>query len=251
MKLHIEEYLIDDKLIEFYGRSDSTMDVKFNRVARIAKNYINIVKELNENLRENKPCSSEYNLAACTYIILKTGVRVGNEDSAEGFYSDYKEKGKTVFAKTYGITTMLREHVSFSNGIATINFVGKKHVENTFVLDPKLSMIMFNVMQCNTEPLFNLDEYEVTHYVKKLISKHISTKDLRTFRANVYAYEYLNKIAPPTPPETKKEARSYINKTVEYVAKKLNNTPGVVKASYVDPKLFERFFPILTDQPDR
>lgn len=242
-ELHTEVYNIDGNQVEFYGRSNSTMDVKFNRVASIAKNYERTINNIKEDIDQFPICSKDFSNAVCAKIILSTGARVGNEDSAEGFYSEYKEPGKKVFAQTYGITTMKKEHVSFEKGIAHINFTGKKHVENHFTLDRELSYNVFMIYSCKHEPYFGIEESELTKYVKDLMGKHISTKDLRTFRANVLAYNYLMKIYKPV--EIKKEARAQIKKVTEYVAKLLNNTPGVVKTSYIDPKLFEKFFPII------
>jgi len=240
--MKFEKFDIEGTMIPFFGISDSSMEVKFNRVARIASRF-NIWKEQMQNyvLQNNSsPTSQEYNLSVAFLIIMSTGIRVGNESSAEGFYSDYKEKGKTVFAHTYGLTTLLPEHVSVKNEIVYFNFTGKKHVQNTFELSSDLSKLVIPVIESGYSTVFNMEEPELTRFVKQHTSKHLSTKDFRTFRANVYAFEFGS-----TQPKymSKSERKDRIKDTVEKVSQQLNNTPGVVKSSYVDKRLLDYLFP--------
>jgi DNA topoisomerase IB len=231
-------FLIDGREVGFYGNVNGSTDVKFNRVAMIASRYTEIVNKLRNIINSSKsiPTSIRYNCAVATLIILKTGIRIGNEDSAEGFYSEYKEKGKRVLAKTYGLTTMERNHIKISpNGIVSFDFIGKKHVDNHFVLDKELSQYVISIYQSGYDPVFNIDDYTLTKFIKDETSPYFSSKDFRTFRANVYGYRYLMSLPTPTDKKTYKESVKYV---CTMVSKKLNNTPQVVKTSYIDPDLF-------------
>lgn len=235
-------YDINGEKIPFFGITDSTMDLKFNRVARIASRYNVWESDIYSEAFELRsiPTSKEYNLRVAFLITMQTGIRIGNEDSAEGFYSSYKEKGKEVFAHTYGLTTILPSHVSVEEGIVKFDFTGKKHVKNRFTLSSHLSDLTISIIQSNHAPVFGIDADELTRFVKSKTSIHLSTKDFRTFRANVFAYQF-GKLH--SKPETRKERRDAIKSTIEMVAQRLNNTPGVVKKSYVDPELLKFLFP--------
>lgn len=234
-------YNIEGREIPFMGNANSTPELKFNRVAMIASRYPRIIKKLNEIVRQNAtvPTNKDYNLAVATIVIIQTGIRVGNEDSANGYmtipHPNSDEPSR--FVKTYGLTTMLPSHVSIDNGIVSFDFIGKKQVENTFTLDRKLSGLVMRVINSNYDPVFNITESELTTFIKNTTGVNFSSKDFRTFRANIYAWEELSKIeALPT---TKSEWNDTVNFVAEIVSKKLNNTPGVVKRSYVDPELFD------------
>ena len=231
-------FIIDGQEIGFYGHVNGSTDVKFNRVSMIASRYGEITSKMRSiiNAEQSIPTSTRYNCAVATLLTLKTGIRIGNEDSAEGFYSEYKEKGKTVLAKTYGLTTMERHHVKLQpNGIVEFDFTGKKHVENHFTLDRELSQYVRRIYQSAYSPVFNIDDYTLTKFIKDETSPYFSSKDFRTFRANVYGYKYLMSIPTPTDKKSYKQSVKYV---CTMVSKKLNNTHSVVKTSYLDPNLF-------------
>lgn len=234
---------IDGESILFLGNQHSSMDVKFNRVASIAYRYQRIQDKLSSIIEKEAgtmPTSKEYNLAVASRILLATGIRIGNEDSSEGFFSEYKEKGKKVFAKTYGLTTLTADHISTTAGVVSFDFTGKKHVENTYTLNKSLSGLTAPIIASKHTPLFGIDEPELTSFIKNKLGKNYSSKDFRTFRANVYAYQVASKLPAPT---SKKEKREHIRTVAEHVSKLLNNTPQVTRSSYMDKRLFDYLWP--------
>lgn len=244
----IKEYTIDGNKAKFFGNFKGNTSVKFNRIAMIASRYNEIVKDLDEIIKDETDSTNNfkdiqtsqvYNLSVAFKLILQTGIRIGNESSAEGFMSSYKTKGKEVLAKTYGLTTLLPEHITFKGSIAYLDFTGKKHVENNFILSHKLSKLVRPIYDSNFDTVFNIDEYTLTKFIKDVTSPYFSSKDFRTFRANVYANEVAKRIDKPN---TKKEYREAVREVAEYVSEKLNNTVGVVKSSYIDPLLFWYYF---------
>ncbi|MEW5323906.1 hypothetical protein V2J23_18175, partial [Geobacillus thermoleovorans] len=89
------------------------------------------------------PVSTRYAGAVALLVVISTGIRIGNEDSAEGYVSDLKYSdnyGKEV--NTYGLATLRQEHVHVRNGIVHFDFVGKKQVDNSFKLNPALSKLV-------------------------------------------------------------------------------------------------------------
>lgn len=234
------KYPIDGAMIPFFGNSVSTTENKFNRVAMIAMRYGKIINNLNEIIRTTKPSDVNYRLATALMMIIKTGIRIGNEDSAEGYITipNPNSKIKPQFVKTYGLTTMLPNHLILINGVVFLNFLGKKHVQNMFKLDRDLSKLVINVYKQGLSPVFGITDYELTKFIEKETSPYFSSKDFRTFRANVFAYEALKNIPKP---KTKKDYKAAIKEVAEYVSGKLNNTTGVVKKSYIDPRIFDYY----------
>lgn len=257
---YINTYNIDGQEAKFFGNINGSSDVKFNRISMIASRYDEIVSDIDKviaeeytrpltNLETGKPQTNQtYNLAVAFKLITQTGIRIGNEDSAEGFMTSYKTKGKEVLAHTYGLSTLLPKHVEFKNGIAHLDFTGKKHVENTFILTKELSNLIKPIYDSGFPTVFNIDEYTLTQFIKDATSPYFSSKDFRTFRANVYA----NKAAlTVSKPRTKKEYGDAVNVVADYVSNKLNNTPGVVKKSYIDSLLFWYYFGQKDDLPSK
>jgi DNA topoisomerase IB len=237
-KLDPDRFTIDGESILFVGNESGSMDVKFNRVAKIASKYNDIIRNLNKIITQSSgvPTSKNYNLAASMLLVIKTGIRIGNEDSAEGFFSDFKEKGKTHFARTYGLTTLRPNHVTVDKDVVKLDFTGKKHVENTFTLSKELSKVMIPIFQSGYNPVFGITDAELTKFIKEFTDSYLSSKDFRTFRANVYAYQKASELDKPT---TKKEWKAAAKEVYEYTSKLLNNTPQVVKTSYIDPALLD------------
>ena len=242
-RVRINSFSIDGDSIEFLGNPAGSMDVKFNRVARMGQRYDIIIADLKSIInKESKkpPVSQRYSQAVALLVLANTGIRVGNEDSAEGYVSDleYSDSyGKTV--QTFGLTTIKQEHVRTRKGIVSFDFLGKKQVENTFKLSGELSKLVIPILESNYDPVFKTSEAEFTRFVKKESSPYFSTKDFRTFRANVFAYKIAKTKSKPT---TKKEWKETVKECCEYVSGFLNNTYQVVKTSYVDPELWNHIF---------
>ncbi len=220
--------------------SPNSLESKFGRAAMIASRYEKIFSKMEGMVRNDIdfPVSEDYCHAVCVMLMLTTGIRIGNEDSAEGYETvpPPNSKIKPQFVKTYGLTTMRREHALVkSQGPVKFAFLGKKHVMNYFTLREDVSKYFRRIYDSGYDPLFNTDEGRLTSFIKREVSKSLTSKDFRTFRANVYASEIL--LSMPKP-EDKKQYKEAISECAEYVSGKLNNTEGVVKKSYIDPQIF-------------
>ncbi|HZA90418.1 MAG TPA: hypothetical protein VE401_09310 [Solirubrobacterales bacterium] len=79
---------------------------------------------------------------------------------------------------------------------------------------------------------------EVNEYLKSAAGDAFSAKDFRTWYATVVAAVAL--AAMPVP-ETKAGRKRRINDAVKGVAAFLGNTPAVCRASYIDPRVFDRY----------
>ena len=80
---------------------------------------------------------------------------------------------------------------------------------------------------------------DVNGWIKEAIGDQFSAKDFRTWNATVVAAMVLAEHADEV---AKGASRKRIERlAIDTVAEHLNNTPAVCRASYVDPRIFDRF----------
>lgn len=77
--------------------------------------------------------------------------------------------------------------------------------------------------------------------VKELVGRRYTCKDLRTWNATVLAAAALAAQATEGIPDTPRGQAKLVAAAMREVADHLGNTPAVARASYVDPRLIERF----------
>lgn len=247
-----EKFKIERQYVTFYGKKNGSNKNKFNRVNKLASMYTELHKKFN-NMAERgmNSCSETYRCAVATLLLMETGIRVGNESSAEGYNTvphPHAKNQETKFVKTYGLTTLLREHIHEGrDGTMYFYFVGKKQVENTFIVPNNLRRYVSDIYNnCNEDPMFGVTDYQLTKFIKKYVGKQFTPKDFRTLRANIYAYNYmknwfLNSENSWSSPPLKKEINKLRNDVATLVSEDLNNTKGVCLKSYINADLFNQF----------
>ena len=184
-------------------------------------------------------------LSRCAYaavMMMEYGVRVGNEDSAEGYLSG-KEDNKGEMVQTYGTTTLLNRHVKIHNNELSLDFLGKEQVEHSILIDdPFLVKYGRAYISQNPEDKWLGINYEVMFdFVKSEIGDAFVPKDLRTFCANTTAWNAMQPYLERPKQEMKSDAKKEIADIIEIVAARLGNTPGVSRARYVDHRMLDWF----------
>jgi DNA topoisomerase IB len=154
--------------------------------------------------------------------------------------------------ETYGLATMTRGHVTL-NGDRSITFdypakSGQRRVQS--LVDPDVYEIVERLKRRrggNDELLAYLDgrrwhdirSSDINEYVKQVTGGDFSAKDFRTWNATVLASVALAVSGQATGTQTgRKRAEA---RAVKEVARYLGNTPAVCRASYIDPRVFDRF----------
>ena len=215
---------------------------KFNRYAKLGFMADDLIKTFKENLSSDH--SSD--LGRCSYaalLMMKYGVRIGNEDSAEGYVSGM-EKTKGELVHTYGTTTLLNKHINFKKSKMYLDFLGKEQVEHHLIIDDSL-LIRYGELYYDSSKLeekwLKLDYDMMFDFVKNEIGEGFIPKDLRTFCANITAWnamvEYFD-----LPKHTKRsDAKKEIHDTVIIVSSRLQNTPSVARSQYLDSRMLEWF----------
>jgi len=135
----------------------------------------------------------------------------------------------------YGTTTLLKRHAKMVNGALNFSFVGKSGVENNCVVRDKLFVSEMAELLKGQGQLFATGKHAVTPTSFRNFLKEnkleVRPKEFRTYHANHRMMEELVKVDPSS---MKVNARKKVVKEAfKVVSEDLNNTPAVVKSSYV------------------
>src|SRR5204862_6984373 len=86
----------------------------------------------------------------------------------------------------------------------------------------------------------DLPSPDINAYVKEVTGGDFSAKDFRTWNATVLAAVALA-VSGPAAGKSKSARKRAITRAIEEVAHYLGNTPAVCRASYIDPRVFDRY----------
>jgi DNA topoisomerase-1 len=176
---------------------------------------------------------------ACAMRLLDRGFfRIGSENYAEE-------------NDTYGIATMRKRHVTVAGDTVTFDYEakgGQRRMQS--IGDPELARIVRTLKQRRgggPELLaykvggrwVDVKSADVNAYLKEATGGDFSAKDFRTWSGTVLAAVALAVAGIAT---TSKSARKRAKtRAVKEVSRYLGNTPAVCRASYIDPRVFDRF----------
>jgi DNA topoisomerase I len=176
---------------------------------------------------------------ACSARLLDHGFfRIGTESYAEE-------------NNTYGLATMRKEHVSIREDVITFDYVakgGKRTVRS--IVDANVAEIVTLLKKrrgAGSELLaykrerrwVDVTSADINEYLKEHMGDDVSSKDFRTWNATVLAAVAM--AISGNAASTKTSRQRAIARAVKEVAHYLGNTPAVCRASYIDPKVFDRF----------
>jgi DNA topoisomerase IB len=151
---------------------------------------------------------------------------------------------------TYGVATLLREHVRARAGRVSFDYLAKGGAQRTLTLaDPPLAKAVARLTTCDGpgdrllicragRDWGEIHADDVNDRFRELVGEDYSVKDLRTWTATVLAAAIL--AGTPTPTSKRGRARA-VAQMYRDVAEHLGNTPAVARKSYVDPRLVEEF----------
>jgi DNA topoisomerase IB len=188
---------------------------------------------------------TEQRVLACAVRLLDLGFfRIGSEDYAER-------------NESYGLTTMLREHVSAGEREVIFDFPAKSGQRRVqAIADPEALAMLAALKRRRTGSQLlayravdgwrELTAEEVNAYLKRKSGGPFTAKDFRTWNATVLAAVALA-VAEGTRGSAARERE--VKRAVKTVAAYLGNTPAVCRASYVDPRVIDRFHAGVTIAP--
>jgi DNA topoisomerase-1 len=177
-------------------------------------------------------------LAGALRLLDRGFFRIGTEDYAE-------ENG------TFGIATMRRSHVRLGpGGLIRFDYPakgGKRRVQSVVDRDVYRVVEALKRRRGSGELLayrngrrwVDVTSDDINAYLKDVAGGDFSAKDFRTWNATVLAAVALAVSGEAHgSPAARKRA---VSRAVGEVAHYLGNTPAVCRASYVDPRVFDRF----------
>lgn len=233
----MESITIESKKIVLLRSDKGHYSDRFNRSVKLARNYYDLLDKFDRMIERGAKSNTEmFQCALACKLMLLTGIRVGNEKSANGYVSKRKDVGEI---STYGLTTLQKKHIRIGKSV-TFNFVGKRGIEQKIVVSDPLTVqqIKAAFIPANHTLLY-ISGYDLRKFVKKYIGNAFTPKDFRTLRANIEANYALLNISRRPKVGTKKSFKEECKEIAAYVASKLGNTPAMAKRAYIDPLLWE------------
>jgi DNA topoisomerase I len=177
-------------------------------------------------------------LAAAVRLLDLGFFRVGGERYAE-------DNG------TYGLATLQREHVRIARDQIVFSYPAKGGYERVqAVADPQVCRVVraLRSRPAGGDALFAyyqrgqwhlVHSADVNEHLKDLTGLDVSAKDFRTWNATVLAAVGL--AVSPVSPSSASSRRRAVARVVREVSEYLGNTPAVCRASYIDPRVIERY----------
>lgn len=178
-------------------------------------------------------------ILACAVRLLERGFfRIGTEGYAEA-------------NQTYGLATMHKRHVRTHDGEITFDYVAKSGKRRVLSLhDPIVYEIATGLKKRRSGgPEFlaykdgrrwvDVRSGDINEFIRSITGGDYTAKDFRTWNATVLAAVA---VAVSGEAARSKTARKRaITRAVQEVSHYLGNTPAVCRASYIDPRVFDRY----------
>ncbi len=171
-------------------------------------------------------------LATIVYLLETTLIRVGNEDYAKQNHS-------------YGLTTLLHEHVDVEGAGLHFEFKGKSNkMWRLDVKNKRVANIVKVLEDLPGQHLFqyvdhdgarhSVDSADVNAYLREISGREITAKDFRTWAGTVLAAMALHEFGAI---DSAAKAKKNIRAAIERVSSRLGNTATICRKCYVHPEV--------------
>jgi DNA topoisomerase-1 len=217
---------------------------KFDRAVSLAKQLPGWRLALLTDLRR-RGLGRDRVLALAQHLIDQGYFRAGGEEYVE-------ENG------SYGLSTLLRDHVRLRRDSVDFDYPAKSGVRRTVSLnDPLVIGAVKSLLRADTTSARLLvyratDGWSEVHAddvntrFRELVGEEFSVKDIRTWHGTVLGAEAF---AVSGDPKSKTARRREEAAVMRAVADQLGNTPAVARRSYVDPRVVAAYEQGITIAP--
>jgi DNA topoisomerase I len=209
---------------------------KFDRVLEMSKALPDMRRQINADLKK-RGLERDRVLALALQLLDLGYFRAGGEQYAEENNS-------------FGIATLLCEHVALRRQAVEFDFPAKSGVRRTLLIED--AEVVRSVRALMRRPdrsgrllvCRNSSEWKDIHAddlnarFKELVGAEYTVKDLRTWHGTVLAAAAFVDADPPVNKTVIKRVESAVMKEV---SEELGNTPAVARGSYVDPRVVEGY----------
>lgn len=205
---------------------------KFDRVLQLAKHLPQWRAHVAEDL-QGKGLKRDRVLALALHLLDRGYFRAGNDTYAEE-------------NESYGIASLLCEHVTVRKDAVAFDYPAKSGVRRTLeIKDAEIVRASRSLLRrenragrflvCRTvNGWADLHADDLNARFKEMVGDDYTVKDLRTWHGTVLAAEAFVGADPPVSKKVVKRVESAVMKEV---SEGLGNTPAVARASYVDPRV--------------
>ena len=197
-----------------------------DNISKLKNNITRDLKSENE-----KDCLSALIIA----IMLRTGERIGNKESATYKKRSKKDERK----KAFGVSVFLKKHATIVGNKVHFDYIGKKGVpqDKSFSDEKIAKSLSLAIKKSPNEFIFTTSEGQKIHdnMVNKYLKDfNISCKAVRGYSANKWVTDKLKDI---TPEDSDKKRKKQLNKVLKTVAGKVGHGPSVLKNQYLMPEV--------------
>jgi len=209
---------------------------KFERMLEFARALPGLRRRVHRHLE--RPDVDRERVLACAVRLLDHGFfRIGSESYA-------KENG------SFGLATLLKRHVSVSDGTAEFDYPAKGGARRRQTISDRDAVPVLRTLRRRRGGGQRLLAYrrgrrwvdvrseDINAYIKELTGEEFTAKDFRTWNGTLLAAVA---VASRPSPSSKTGRKRAVVSAVKTVSGYLGNTPAVCRASYIDPKVFDRF----------
>ncbi|GAB3552984.1 DNA topoisomerase IB [Arthrobacter tumbae] len=210
---------------------------KFDRALDFGERLPGARRVITQHLRSNGS-GKERAFAAALRIVDSGALRMGSAQYAA-------ENG------SFGVTTVLVEHVTISGSVITLQFPGKSGQQwDTTIEDADLAAALRPMVRregaetmlayrAADESWHPVDASQLNEFLRQVTGGGFTAKDFRTWQATVVAAMELSRMDLKATSRTARQKA--VAATMRSVAEHLGNTPAVARSSYVDPRVVDRF----------
>jgi DNA topoisomerase-1 len=209
--------------------------LKYDRMIAFAHALPGIRKRVKADLAR-KGLPREKVLAGVVHLLEATLIRVGNDEYA-------KNNG------SFGLTTMLDDHVEVNGSRICFEFCGKSGKEHEIDLtDRRLARIVAECQELPGQELFqflddegqvcDVNSDDVNDYLREISDQNFTAKDFRTWAATVLAARALQEFEDF---DSQAAAKRNVLRAIEHVASRLGNTKAVCRKCYIHPAVIDAY----------
>jgi DNA topoisomerase-1 len=211
---------------------------KFDSMVRFAERLPEVREQVERDLLlDDMP--RERALACAVRLLDRGSFRIGSEDYAEE-------------NETYGLATMRKRHVTVTDDVVVFDYPAKGgQPQRQRVIDEQAAKAVDLLLRRrgggdellaykDGRRWHDIRSADINAYLKQASGDDFSAKDFRTWNATVLAAIALA-VSGPAASGSRTARKRAIRRAIEEVAHHLGNTPAVCRASYIDPRVVDRF----------
>jgi DNA topoisomerase-1 len=224
------------KQYRYHARWREVRDAaKYDRMLAFGAALPKIRARVDADLRRRE-LTREKVIAAVVYLLEKTCIRVGNQEYAHD-------------NESYGLTTLLAEHVDVHGKTLRFRFRGKSGKDHDIALhDARAARVIKKCQELPGHELFSyvdpagtlhrIHSDDVNAWLHEVTGEHFTAKDFRTWAGTILCALVLAESEAAT---TQAKQKHVIMEAVKRVSQHLGNTPAICRKCYVHPAVIEAF----------